>query len=439
MARPPHPASRDKLPTVVHGTGEETAAGPQTDTVTKADFIPTKLAHYKILHKLGQGGMGWVMLAEDTQLGRRVALKVMRSQHAAEKDSRERFLREAKSAAALKHDNIITIYQVGADQGIPFLAMELLEGGTLQQRLEYPKPLSLGAAVRIAREIATGLGAAHERGVIHRDIKPANIWLESPKGRVKILDFGLARDSDTTAGLTQAGEIVGTPHYMAPEQARAKPVDARCDLFSLGCILYRMTTGRLPFAGDTLLATLTAIAVDMPTPIREINPQAPQALADLTWRLLAKDPAERPASAAEVIAELRTIEADLAGGSKGGFNIVVPPLIQINTKTPAAIPAVTKPGGSSARIVHGRFRKPLPLWPWILAGAVLVLLLAGLYWLILWTQNGRPPLRLPSSAAQVPSRAMASAEQVSPSVFPYASSSWITRPPTWLSCLKRPS
>ena len=119
MAPSPHSASRDKLPTVVHGTGEETAAGPQSDTVTKADFVPTKLAHYKVLHKLGQGGMGWVMLAEDTQLGRRVALKVMRSQHAAERESRERFLREAKSAAALKHDNIITIYQVGADQGIP--------------------------------------------------------------------------------------------------------------------------------------------------------------------------------------------------------------------------------------------------------------------------------------------------------------------------------
>src|SRR5688500_8728994 len=196
MALPLHPASRDKLPTVVHGTGEETAAGPKTEAVSKADFIPTKLAQYKVLHKLGQGGMGWVLLAEDTQLGRRVALKVMRSAYAADKDSQQRFLREAKCAAALKHDNIITIYQVGEDQGIPFLAMELLEGGTLQQRLEYPKPLSLGAAVRIAREIATGLSVAHERGVVHRDIKPTNIWLESPKGRVKILDFGLARNAD---------------------------------------------------------------------------------------------------------------------------------------------------------------------------------------------------------------------------------------------------
>jgi serine/threonine protein kinase len=204
MANPSQSSPRENLTTVVHGAGDETAAGPPLDnTVTKGDFVPTKLKQYKVLHKLGQGGMGWVLLAEDTQLARRVALKVMRKQHAAEEDSRERFLREARAAAALNHDHIITIYQVGEDRGVPFLAMELLEGGTLQQRLEYPKPLSIGAAVRIAREIAEGLRHAHERGVVHRDIKPANIWLESPKGRVKILDFGLARHRDTKSGLTQ--------------------------------------------------------------------------------------------------------------------------------------------------------------------------------------------------------------------------------------------
>ena len=396
MARPLHPASRDKLPTVVHGTGEETAAGPKTETVSKADFIPTKLAQYKILHKLGQGGMGWVLLAEDTQLGRRVALKVMRRPQAAEKESRQRFLREAKSAAALKHDNIITIYQVGEDQGIPFLAMELLEGGTLQQRLEYPKPLSLGAAVRIAREIASGLGIAHERGVVHRDIKPANVWLESPKGRVKILDFGLARDADTTAALTQAGEIIGTPHYMAPEQARAKGVDARCDLFSLGCILYRMTTGRLPFAGDTLLATLTAIAVDMPTSVLELNPQAPESLADLIGRLLAKDPDQRPASAAEVITELRAIEAELAA-SKSGQSTEVPPFIQINTGSPASSGPSSKRGLSLK--IPGKSRKASPLWPWIAVGALAAFLVAGLLWLLVWIldANARTQPRQPSA------------------------------------------
>src|SRR5262245_2385626 len=270
-----HSTPRDKLPTVVQSVGDETATGPQDNTVTKADLIPTSLLHYQVQHKLGQGGMGWVLLAEDTQLKRKVALKVMRGRLAAHKESRERFLREARAAAQLRHDNVITIYQVGEERDVPFFAMELLEGGTLQQRLEYPKPLSIGAAVRIAREIAQGLHVAHERGLIHRDIKPANIWLESPKGRVKILDFGLARQTDAKSGLTHAGEIVGTPHYMAPEQAGGRPVDARSDLFSLGCILYRMTTGKLPFAGESLLATLTAIAIEKPAPVCGLNPNVP--------------------------------------------------------------------------------------------------------------------------------------------------------------------
>jgi serine/threonine protein kinase len=382
---PSHPASRDKLPTVVQGMGDETAAGPVPDTVTKTDFIPTKLDHYTVLHKLGQGGMGWVMLAEDTQLGRRVALKVMRSQHALDEESRTRFVREARAAAALKHDNIITIYHVGQDQGVPYLAMELLEGGTLQQRLEYPKPLALGAAVRIGREIAQGLAAAHARGVVHRDIKPANIWLESPKGRVKILDFGLARQIDTK-GVTQAGEIIGTPHYMAPEQARAKAVDARSDLFSLGCILYRMVTGRLPFAGDTLLATLTAIAVDMPPPVADLNPQAPEPLADLIFRLLAKDPERRPQTAAAVIDELRAIELELTAG-KGAGSTAVAPIFQINTEAPEALPAPPKKSGLSGRFKPGKRPKASPLWIWIVAGALLAAVLIGLLYLITWALN----------------------------------------------------
>ena len=327
---------RDKLPTVVHSLGEETAAGPQEHTVTKGDLIPTRLAQYRVLHKLGQGGMGWVLLAEDTKLHRKVALKVMRGRLAADKESCERFLREARAAAKLRHDNVVTIYQVEEDRGVPFFAMELLEGGTLQQRMEYPKPLSIGAAVRIAREIAQGLQVAHQNGVVHRDIKPANIWLESPRGRVKILDFGLAREMDAKSGLTHAGEIVGTPHFMSPEQARGRVTDPRTDLFSLGCILYRMTTGKLPFAGETLLATLTAIAVDTPTPVIQLNPQVPHALADLIERLLAKDPAARPASAGELIDELTVIERELAPGSRSGFSVEVPPTILVHTRPRAS-------------------------------------------------------------------------------------------------------
>lgn len=407
MAKSSQSSPRDNFPTVVHGVGDETAAGPPLDnTNSKGDFVPTRLKQYKVLHKLGQGGMGWVLLAEDTQLARRVALKVMRKQHAAEEDSRQRFLREARAAAALKHDHIITIYQVGEDRGVPFLAMELLEGGTLQQRLEYPKPLSIGAAVRIAREIAEGLRHAHERGVVHRDIKPANIWLESPKGRVKILDFGLARHRDTKSGLTQQGEIVGTPHYMAPEQARGKAIDPRTDLFSLGCILYRMTTGKLPFAGETLLATLTAIAVDMPTPVRDLNPLIPPALADLIWRLLAKEPADRPASAAEVIEELIAIERDVAGGSRSGFNIEVPlsirrqnqtPLTPLTSGLPHAAAAVTPAKAPATASAPAQKISPpaARLWWLIAVGALAVigpLLVALLVWMLsgMWSAPPRP-------------------------------------------------
>jgi eukaryotic-like serine/threonine-protein kinase len=415
-----HPTPRDKLPTVVQNLGEETAAGPQDNTVTKADLIPTQLLHYQVQHKLGQGGMGWVLLAEDTQLKRKVALKVMRGRQAAHKESRERFLCEARAAAQLRHDNVITIYQVGVERDIPFFAMELLEGGTLQQRLEYPKPLSIGAAVRIAREIAQGLQVAHERGLIHRDIKPANIWLESPKGRVKILDFGLARQADVKSGLTHAGEIVGTPHYMAPEQARGLAVDARTDLFSLGCILYRMTTGKLPFAGETLLATLTSIAVDTPAPVCALNPNVPHALADLINRLLAKEPAERPPSAAEVIDALTTIERDLAPSNRSGFSIEVPPAILVQTKPKPLAPAVaaaplrTDPASAAppppkrttaavfarSALAQGTNRRP-----WIAAVSVLAVagpvLMVGLLWLAssLWSPAPeRPAIRPPSTA-----------------------------------------
>jgi serine/threonine protein kinase len=412
MANPSQSSPRDNLPTVVHGVGDETAAGPHSDkTVTKGDFVPTRLAHYKVLHKLGQGGMGWVLLAEDTKLARRVALKVMRRQHAEDEESRQRFKREAQAAAALNHDHIITIYQVDEDRGVPFFVMELLEGGTLQQRLEYPKPLSIGAAVRIAREIAEGLRHAHERGVVHRDIKPANIWLESPKGRVKILDFGLARHRDTKSGLTQQGEIVGTPHYMAPEQARGKAIDPRTDLFSLGCILYRMTAGKLPFAGETLLATLTAIAVDMPTPVRDLNPLVPPALADLIWRLLAKEPGDRPASAAEVIDDLVAIERDVAGGSRSGFNIEVPLSIRRQNQTPltpftstlphvAAAPSTKAPVAASAPARSASPPSVRTRWlVAVLALAIVGPLLVGLLaWMLsgLWSSSPPP---LPRSTA----------------------------------------
>jgi serine/threonine protein kinase len=273
-----------------------------------------RLGSYRVLKVLGSGGMGVVFQGEDPQLKRPVALKAMLPGLAADRDARERFLREARAAAAVNHNHIVTIYQVGEAAGTPFLAMELLEGQSLEQRLESGGPIPVPEALRIARETAEGLAAAHAQGLIHRDIKPANIWLEKKAGvsRVKLLDFGVARVVKSDARLTQEGAIIGTPSYMAPEQALGKAVDGRSDLFSLGCVLYRLCTGSLPFRGLDTISTLMAIATEAPVAPSRLNPDLPKRLEQLILRLLAKTPAERPRSAAAVVAELRSITRDLA-------------------------------------------------------------------------------------------------------------------------------
>ncbi len=271
-----------------------------------------RLGGYRVLRLLGQGGMGAVFLAEDPHLERKVALKVMGPGVAALPEARQRFLREAKATAKIKNDNVIAIYQVGEDNGVPFLAMEYLRGESLEGWLRRGKPLSAGQLLRMARDVTRGLAAAHEKGLVHRDIKPANLWLEAPRGRVKILDFGLARGGVEEVQLTQSGAILGTPAYMSPEQARGEPADARSDLFSLGCVLYRLCTGVSPFHGRTVMAVLTALATDEPVPVRQKNPQIPQALADLVMRLLAKRREDRPASAGAVLQELQALERQRA-------------------------------------------------------------------------------------------------------------------------------
>ncbi|HTU92477.1 MAG TPA: protein kinase, partial [Gemmataceae bacterium] len=279
-----------------------------------------RLGPYRVLKVLGAGGMGVVFRAEDPSLQRMVALKAMLPGLAENDGLRQRFLREARLAASLKHDHVVTIHQVGEDRGAPFLAMEFLEGESLEDRLKREGKLPLAEVLRIGREIADGLQAAHERSLIHRDIKPGNIWLEKLPGergvstsryRVKILDFGLARSSSDDIHLTQSGAIVGTPAYMSPEQARGEKVDSRCDLYSLGCVLYRLCTGELPFKGDSAMSMLLALAIEQPKSPREVNPDVPPPLADLILRLLAKDPAQRPASAAIVAEDLQALERRL--------------------------------------------------------------------------------------------------------------------------------
>jgi len=359
----PAPARREPPPVVEAMRAQESWL-PGLEEITEIKQVGS----YRILRTLGAGGMGMVFQAEDVQLKRLVALKVMKPALAANELALRRFLREARAAAAVKHDHIVTIYQVGEDQDMPFLAMEFLEGESLDDRLKREEaalrackgadgglarsPLPLAEVLRIAREIAEGLAAAHQHGLIHRDIKPGNVWLETmesihapaprppedafllgqapgggdadtvemPKnsftipvarGRVKILDFGLARATDD-APLTRTGAILGTPAYMSPEQANGDKIDHRCDLFSLGCVLYRMCTGRMAFKGSTSTGILLAIIRQQPKPPRELNPELPPAVNDLVMRLLAKDADDRPASAHAVAKAIKAIEWELA-------------------------------------------------------------------------------------------------------------------------------
>ncbi|MGH7226156.1 MAG: serine/threonine-protein kinase, partial [Gemmataceae bacterium] len=270
-----------------------------------------RLGGYRVLKILGAGGMGMVYHAEDVHLQRPIALKVMKPEVAKNPMARERFVREARAAAKLKSDHVVNIYQVGEERQVVFLAMEFLEGMSLDDWLKKGRKPSLAQAARMGRQIALGLADAHGCGLIHRDIKPGNIWLDSRhQGRAKLLDFGLARGDHEEHQLTQSGAIVGTPAYMAPEQARGANVDYRADLFSLGVVLYRLTTGRLPFRGDNTMALLAALALDTPTPPRQLNADIPPRMAALIERLLAKDREQRPKTAKTVADELAAIERE---------------------------------------------------------------------------------------------------------------------------------
>ena len=276
---------------------------------TKAGSIGT-LGHYEILSVLGQGGFGVVFKAFDEKLHRLVAIKVMSVQMAATSPPRKRFLREARSAAAIKHENIVQVHSV-EEQPLPYLVMEYIDGQTLQQKLDEKGPLDATEVLYIGRQIASGLAAAHAQGLIHRDIKPGNILLEGgAEQKVRITDFGLARAADD-ASLTRSGMISGTPMYMAPEQALGQDLDQRTDLFSLGSVLYQMSCGRPPFRAPTTLAVLRRVAEDTPRPLREIVPEIPDWLAVIINRLLAKKPEDRFQTSKEVAELLAKCQSEL--------------------------------------------------------------------------------------------------------------------------------
>jgi serine/threonine protein kinase len=298
--------------------------GPETfdflDPTDKPGCLGT-LGHYEIIDLIGRGGMGLVFRALDPRLNRIVAVKVLAPQLAAHPTARRRFLREAQAAAAVSHPHVVTIFAVD-EARLPYLVMECIVGQSLQQKLDQHGPLRLTEILRIGQQVAEGLAAAHKQGLVHRDIKPANILLENGVERVKITDFGLARAADDAA-ITRTGEVFGSPQYMSPEQARGDRVDHRSDLFSLGCVLYAMCTGRSPFRADTLAAAIKRVCEDTPRPIEQVNVELPGWLIEVIDQLLAKDPEQRIQTAAEVSVCLEQCLARVQGARMSATTPVV--------------------------------------------------------------------------------------------------------------------
>jgi serine/threonine protein kinase/formylglycine-generating enzyme required for sulfatase activity len=318
-------AASDYAPTLesVPSDHSDTAARPTDDDEshdlsfltqsTRSDSLG-RIGHYEVLQVLGKGGFGIVFRAFDDVLQRVVAIKVMATQLAATSPARKRFLREARMSAQVRHEHVVQVYEVG-EQPLPYLVMEFIPGETLQQRLDRTGPLDVLETLRIGRQIAEGLAAAHANDMIHRDIKPGNVLIEGGQHKVKITDFGLARTADD-ATMTQSGTIAGTPMYMAPEQALGQPLDLRSDLFSLGSVLYQMVAGRPPFRANSAVAVLKRVAEDTPRPIREVIPETPQWLCDIITKLHAKKPEDRFQSAREVADVLADCEVQLKQNSR---------------------------------------------------------------------------------------------------------------------------
>lgn len=274
-----------------------------------------RIGRYEIERMIGCGGMGIVLKGFDTELHRVVAIKVLKPHLAHNGAARRRFAREAQSAAAVVHEHVIPIHDVWTEDETPFLVMQYVPGQSLQARVDQRGPLDAREILRIARQAAAGLSAAHAQGVVHRDVKPANILMEESVDRVLISDFGLARTVDD-ATLTRTGVVAGTPDYMSPEQATGQPVDQRADLFSLGSVMYFMCTGRPPFRADHALAILNRICNDEHRPVEQVNCDVPPEVADVIDQLLSKKPANRFRDASELEDRLETILARLQNGRR---------------------------------------------------------------------------------------------------------------------------
>ncbi|HEX7254330.1 MAG TPA: Stk1 family PASTA domain-containing Ser/Thr kinase [Gaiellaceae bacterium] len=348
---------------------------------------------YRIVRRLGSGGMANVYLAEDEELGRLVAIKILNDRHASDDSFVERFRREAKNAAGLSHPNIVSIYDRGEAEGTYYIAMEYLEGRSLKDRIVAEGALPIDAAIDATRQILRALGFAHRGGVVHRDVKPHNVLL-APDGserRYKVTDFGISRTS--ASQMTEAGSIVGTAQYLSPEQARGAPVDQRSDIYSVGIVLYELLTGKLPFTGETPLEIAMKHLSEIPKPPSALRPEVSVDLDMVVLRALAKDPAERFESAEEMDRELGRVAAgsgvtaetaDAATAVLAGAGLAESAPTMVSRRPVVAPPPPTRPYRDQHYYDYEPPRRRRTFWPWLLTGLLLVgALVAGVY---VWQQ-----------------------------------------------------
>jgi DNA-binding response OmpR family regulator len=299
--------------TKTHHTGP-TVVSPTSsklyEMLTESKRVRVNIGSYEADGVIGQGAMGIVVKAYDPSLCRYVALKILAPDLAKCPTSRQRFTLEGRYGAALRHENVVTIYAVSEVDDVPYLVMEYISGRSLQDILDSGKTFTVEEIARIGRQTALGLAAAHQLRLIHRDVKPANLLLEDNNGCVRIADFGLARALDQDVNLSQKGLLVGTPLYMSPEQVDGKPLTPATDLFSLGSVLYALCTGRPPFTAESMSGILHAVAQKQPPPMRIVNPQIPDWLVEVIEKLHAKNPKDRFPSAAALAEHLATWSAE---------------------------------------------------------------------------------------------------------------------------------